>query len=277
MINKPDIVLYHADCMDGFGAAYAAWHKWGDTVEYRAVKYGQKAPEYADKKILILDFSFSRAELANMAHSGCRVQILDHHKTAQEALRNQAEIGEDEYSIQAYFDMERSGARLAWDFIHATEVPKLILLIEDRDLWRFEYPASRPFSIWLKTHPFDFTVWADIDARMRDDPTQVMTEALAVQRYVDQRIEELLKRTQWRYVDGHHVLSINCEPAMTSDVCAEMLKRWPNTPFVMAYSDHEKGRSYSLRSTDDRMDVSVIAQKYGGGGHRNAAGFGGPS
>ena len=28
-----------------------------------------------------------------------------------------------------------------------------------------------------------------------------------------------------------------------------------------------------LRSTDDGLDVSEIAKQYGGGGHRNAAGF----
>jgi phosphoesterase RecJ-like protein len=32
-------------------------------------------------------------------------------------------------------------------------------------------------------------------------------------------------------------------------------------------------RKVSLRATDDRVDVSVIARSLGGGGHRRAAGF----
>jgi bifunctional oligoribonuclease and PAP phosphatase NrnA len=40
-------------------------------------------------------------------------------------------------------------------------------------------------------------------------------------------------------------------------------------------SDGQQGRrKVSLRSTDDRVDVSVIARAQGGGGHRQAAGFG---
>ena len=35
----------------------------------------------------------------------------------------------------------------------------------------------------------------------------------------------------------------------------------------------EPARKVSLRATDDRIDVSVIARALGGGGHRRAAGF----
>jgi len=35
----------------------------------------------------------------------------------------------------------------------------------------------------------------------------------------------------------------------------------------------ENRRKVSLRATDDRVDVSVIARNFGGGGHRQAAGF----
>lgn len=43
--------------------------------------------------------------------------------------------------------------------------------------------------------------------------------------------------------------------------------------FAACYWDTPTGRVFSLRSTDEGMDVSVIASQYGGGGHRNAAGF----
>ena len=44
-------------------------------------------------------------------------------------------------------------------------------------------------------------------------------------------------------------------------------------PFAACYWDTPTGRVFSLRSTDDGLDVSEIAKKYGGGGHRNASGF----
>lgn len=43
--------------------------------------------------------------------------------------------------------------------------------------------------------------------------------------------------------------------------------------FAGCYWDTPKGRVFGLRSTDEGVDVSEIAKQFGGGGHRNAAGF----
>jgi nanoRNase/pAp phosphatase (c-di-AMP/oligoRNAs hydrolase) len=45
------------------------------------------------------------------------------------------------------------------------------------------------------------------------------------------------------------------------------------SPFAACYWDTPAGRVFSLRSGENGMDVSVIAQKYGGGGHKHASGF----
>lgn len=47
-------------------------------------------------------------------------------------------------------------------------------------------------------------------------------------------------------------------------------------PFAACYVDTPNGRTFSLRSTDEGVDVSAVAQSFGGGGHRNAAGFSAP-
>jgi hypothetical protein len=52
-------VLYHSNCYDGFGAAYAAWKKFGDEgTKYLPVSYGFPPPEMPDAKaVSIVDFS----------------------------------------------------------------------------------------------------------------------------------------------------------------------------------------------------------------------------
>jgi uncharacterized protein len=52
-------VLYHANCPDGFGAAFAAWLKFGETAEYIPVKYGDISPQHVSGTVHIVDFSFS--------------------------------------------------------------------------------------------------------------------------------------------------------------------------------------------------------------------------
>jgi len=88
MIYQPDVMLYHANCADGFGAAWAAWIKWGDAVDYRPVSYGQEPPtDLSGKHVLIGDFSYKRDALAVLAETTASLVILDHHKSAVDELQ----------------------------------------------------------------------------------------------------------------------------------------------------------------------------------------------
>ena len=90
---KP-LVIYHANCTDGFGAAFAAWLKLGDEAEYLSMEHGKvKTPTDFDMKVslaakdndvYILDFSFPREVMDALFKHAKRVVWLDHHKTAFE-------------------------------------------------------------------------------------------------------------------------------------------------------------------------------------------------
>ena len=296
---KPDVMLYHANCADGFGAAWAAWMKWGDAVDYRPVSYGQEPPtDLAGKHILIGDFSFKQDVLISLGKQVKSLIILDHHKTAREDLRNFVHddvsgdfwVGDDPMKtvrwfddhqgipVVALFDMERSGARLVWEFCHEQPAPRLIELIEDRDLWRFNFEDTKPFGLWLRSEPFDFERWELISQELGDarDNERLLSEARAMQRFFDQKVSEIASLSRQAEVGGHSVPVCNCPPMFASEVGHALLEKHPAAPFVACYSDQGKARGYSLRSSDDRMDVSQVAKKFGGGGHRNAAGFGVP-
>ena len=136
---KP-LVIYHADCTDGYGAAFAAWLKLGDEAEYLPMQYGNIDVdlECVDREVYILDFSFPRVMMDNIFHAAKRVVWLDHHKTAFEMwcaphlkettfFMNQGdvEVGQKDHYI--LLDNNKSGAMLAWEYFHpGTEVPMLI-------------------------------------------------------------------------------------------------------------------------------------------------------
>lgn len=63
---------------------------------------------------------------------------------------------------------------------------------------------------------------------------------------------------------------INAPYTLGSDVCAELCKE---RPFAAYYWDSPTHREFGLRSDEEGMDVSIVAQTYGGGGHAHAAGF----
>lgn len=293
---KPDIVIYHDHCADGFGAAWACWMRWRDSCEYVPASYGQAPPDVAGKNVLIVDFSYKRATLEAMGETAPSIIVLDHHKTAQadldafavEACGIGAFVLEDAASafddcrelgrlpVLASFDMDRSGARLAWDFCHNEEAPLLVRLIEDRDLWRFTLEDTKPFGLWLRSEPFSFERFDSVNYRLEMGNREIMAEARAMQRFFDAKVDEIAQFAKRGKIAGHEPMIVNCPPMFASEVGHALLDKHPDTPFAAMYYDGPTSRMWSLRSRDERVDVSAVATKFGGGGHRNAAGFGAP-
>ena len=113
-----DCVIYHADCTDGFGAAYSAWKCLGNRAEYHACKHGTPPPDVKGKVVAILDFSFNNATTKKMIEEAEGLIVIDHHKSAMVELHDIS---------NTHFDMTKSGAMLAWEFFHpGKEPPKFI-------------------------------------------------------------------------------------------------------------------------------------------------------
>jgi oligoribonuclease NrnB/cAMP/cGMP phosphodiesterase (DHH superfamily) len=291
MDYEPDLCLYHANCDDGFTAAWAIWKRWPD-CEFRAVQYGNPIPEdVAGKQILIVDFSWPADQLERMAETAQNVLVLDHHKTAQAALANLHQIVRPTYEnvmrffarmsggprsrILVEFDMDRSGARMAWQFAHpGMAVPLLVNLVEDRDLWRFNFPETKPIRMLLQSVPHDFGMWSSIARAIALDLEASVETGTAIQRFYDARVEEMAAAATVQAFEGFAGVPVVHVPyAFVSDVCHRLLAMHPEAPFAAACVIAHGGTTYSLRSADDRADVSEIAKARGGGGHRNAAGF----
>lgn len=296
MTWSPDIVIYHHPCADGFGAAWAIHQRWPD-AQYLPAGYDDAPPDVRGKHVLIVDFSYKAPVLEAMADDALTVVVLDHHKTAEADLAEWRGTGDmdgfrtfiDECMpphpafpmIHTYFDMNRSGARLAWEFAHpGSDVPRLIRLIEDRDLWRFKLPGSKPFNLLLRAIPQTFDAWSSLHYRLEDNhPDMVLAEAYAMQAYHDS-VVRLLADTA---ITGKRIREytppiVNCPGLFASDVGHELLQRHPlAVPFALTWHAEETIEGtivkLSLRSDDARTDVSEIAKTFGGGGHRNAAGF----
>ncbi|WP_314407409.1 phosphohydrolase [Pseudomonas kuykendallii] len=272
---KP-ICIYHGHCADGFGAAWVVHHTFDlNESDFHAGRYGEAPPDVTDRTVIIVDFSYPRDVLEQMAAQARSIMVIDHHKTAAEALADLHRVSaldewdDVEYPLACCFDMARSGAGLTWDFFHPGEPrPPLINHIEDRDLWRFALDGTREVQANLFSHPYDFAVW---DALMQADVAQLRADGLAIERKHHKDVAELVAGTRRRMtIGGVDVPAANLPYIYSSDAGHLMAK---GEPFAACYWDTESGRTFSLRSTDEGQDVSEIAKLYGGGGHRNAAGF----
>lgn len=264
---KPTYVLYHANCYDGFGAAFAAWMTLGDYPAYIPVAYGQPMPEIVDGAVVyIVDFSYPRSALESLA-ARCDVTVLDHHKTAQADLAGLA---------FATFDMNKSGAVLTWEHFHpGAPVPMLLSYVEDRDLWRFRLPESREVADALRAYPMEFTVW-EAFVNHEDSIGRLKDEGRVVRRFTEQQVAMICRQTMITNWDVNGVVyrvPIVNATNFWSEVGEYLLLHHEDARFAASWFDRADGqRQWSLRSRPD-FDVSVVAQQHGGGGHAQAAGF----
>lgn len=257
-------VLFHANCYDGFGAAFAAagWAASGDTPpEMIPVAYGQPLPQIQDgSEVAILDFSYPRAVLVALAARCASLIVLDHHETAQADLAGLP---------FARFDMNKSGAILAWEFFHPGKAaPLLLQYVQDRDLWRFYLPKSREVAAALRSYPMDLGVWMGLGAKVE----LLQAEGVTLLRAQMERVLVMADEAVLVNIGGFVVPCANATVDF-SEVGDELCRRHPDKPFAAYYMDQANGmRRYGLRSRGD-FNVADVAKAYGGGGHKGAAGF----
>jgi uncharacterized protein len=291
---KKQLFIYHGNCYDGFTAAWV-FNRFRDPrldgeVEYFPAFYGQEPPDCKGKEVWLVDFTYDRETMIHkIIKPSTRTIIMDHHKTAQAALtdilgeiRNKLNLQRDKDRI--VFDMSRCGSGILYDEMTIEAGKKagahrpavygrelwLVDYIEDRDLWKKQLPDTEEVSAYLASLKMTFAEWDAANALGR---VNVAERGRAIKRYIDNYGAKAREQVRWEEVDGHRVPTINIPYMNCSEYVNDLLKECDGAPFAVSYFRRGDGRwQFSLRSQGE-FDVSEIAKKFGGGGHKNAAGF----
>lgn len=265
------ICIYHGPCADGFTAAWVMNKYYKEhnkeAVEFYGSAYSENPPDVTGKNVYLLDFSYKRPILEKMLEACNEMVILDHHKSAMLNLNFKHR------KLTTVFDMERSGAGITWDYFYGGNRPKLVNIVEDRDLWKFKYPDTKVLSPYIFSFDYTFENWDNLYQEFSDQMClfKAISAGEALLRKADKDTKELIELTKRRMtIDGHRVRVANIPPMFTSEAGNIMSE---GQPFAACYWDTPKRRVFSLRSKEDGLDVSEIAAKFGGGGHAHAAGF----
>lgn len=259
---KP-LVIYHRNCPDGFTAAWVA-HYYLSDAELSPMDYTDVPPldeEVRGRDVYVVDFSFKRPVCERIYELASRLVVLDHHKTAEAEL-----VG----AHFARFDMNRSGAGITWDFFFpGVPRPWLVNYVEDRDLWRFQLPNSKEVNASVACTPMTLADWTMLEHMGLDVAKELGRGALAFEQMCARKAAETARVVHF---EGHDVPFVNVQYTLAS-VTAGLLAE--TAPFAVGWFQKSDGSfQYSLRSRGEGgVDVSEVAKKYGGGGHRNAAGF----
>lgn len=266
-------IWYHKNCMDGFGALAAC------SVSYSFKKNSMMIPmSYGDSydlegvdEVVMLDFSVKEQEMRDICSKVSSVLVIDHHKTAKNELENCKDIK----NLVLVFDMEKSGAVLTWEFFNPQDdLPVVLKYIQDRDLWKWEMENSKEISAYLKHQGYGNIQWLQ-DLLFKDSLKKEAIEGQLILEVQKRIYEDICEKAKFTSMDDDLVISVN-SPVFQSDIGEYLNQKIAdeNLPqkYVVVWWDEEDDTVYSLRSRGD-FDVSEVAKRYGGGGHKNASGF----
>lgn len=274
------IIIYHAKCMDGLGALWAAKrHMPG--AEMHAAAYGSTPPDVTDAEVFILDFSYPREVLLAMTTVARRVTVIDHHATSEESLAGLP---------NTVFDKTKSGAVLAWHFFNGDDVPPPLILtyIQDRDLWQWRLPESHAinevlrYRIDLNASVTDQLNVLSLMNRQLNDNTHrihIITQGDLLLELKRRRTDTAVNNAFFiTFHLGNTTIKLPCTFA-ESDIVSEVgqalaLQSFYKTGCVILPLSTHGTYGLSFRSLATVDLARVLAESFGGGGHAQAAGCG---
>ncbi len=264
VLPKGILVIYHIACSDGFTAAWVV-HKalsGMGPVELIPARYDSTPPDVTGRDVVMVDISWPRSVMEKLIEKADRLWVLDHHKTAEEALRGLE---------RCQFDMERSAAVMAWDAYFPGEPrPWLVNYVQDRDLWRWELPGSKAVNAYIQTVPHTVEAW---DALSELNVRWVGDRGNAILSYIDEYVRETRQLGEHQItLNGLEIPCANIPKKGASELLEAMALDSPSKVAIGWFRRRDGDYEYSLRSRGG-VDVSEIAKKFGGGGHTQAAGF----
>lgn len=268
------VCIYHTGCPDGFGAAWAAWQAWGEDALYVARGHDDdlRAGDYAGDFVLFADIAPPAHAWADLAEQAGRLVVLDHHVSARERYLADPSLAEQvaRNGHHVVFDLGHSGAALAWQHLHPDRsLPELLAYVEDQDLWRFALPRSREVNAAISSHLRSFDVWGRLAATPAD---ALAAEGAPILRALRMEVDRALAAAHPLRVGALRLEGVNAR-TQRAEIGHELAERRAfGTPAGVVYRLTGEQVHVSLYSLAD-FDVSRIAAGYGGGGHRNAAGF----
>lgn len=267
--SRPLVILYHAGCMDGFGASLVA-QSVDRSYECIPVQHHDTPNDerLRDRQVLMFDICFPPNVLEHLRTNVVKsIHVYDHHITSQKLC------GHLDY---CHFDMTKSGAMLAWDYFYPDQPPpKLIQYIEDADLYTWKLPWTREINAYLASLERYIDPFLKLMSLNDDGWQDLITRGSVILDYQRGLVRALCRsqRVGWYKYEGQVSFA-----AVNSAVFVNEISEWLYTQnrdldFVMVWRYDASRKKYicSMRSAKDKLDVSVIAQKHGGGGHVHAS------
>lgn len=273
--------IYHNDmdgrCAGSLVAHFVDNHNPEDYIEagYLSFPIDKVSP---GETVYIVDYSFTKATvhyldtLWNKMH--CDVIWIDHHTSSIELLED------SKYSwvknISGIRSDKLSGAGLVHCYFMATPLvpellPQYIRYVDDYDRWVYSLDEDTIyFKLGLETIAYDALdpIWEEL-CQSDEKCDAIIALGAIIKQYIDKDNATYLSNYGYESeIAGIPCLVVN--RCTNSWIFGDKINFYP---IVVVWVFDGTQYRYSIYSSDESIDCSKIAESYGGGGHKGAAGF----
>lgn len=256
--------FYHND-LDGKCSAFWVNIYYKGNLELKEINYESEFPFdeiERGEEIWIVDYSIEPEEMKKLKNITDNVVWIDHHKSAIKKYEDFP------FEIEGIRKDGTAGCVLTYNYLYPDkELNKMTAYIGDWDVWEFKYgKKTEYFKMGMEsyiTHPDSF-IWE----KALDYPEKIIEEGKIVSRFKSVEYEEYIKQYGYEVeFEGYNCIACN-RGNISSKLFNSVEEEYD---ILIAYIFNGEQYTVSLYST--KIDVSEIAEKYGGGGHEGASGF----
>lgn len=310
MEEQKFLVVYHNNCIDGITSAATTVSglierkgKNANNIVVHPANYTDNLSdlllaieEYKITDVYIVDFSFTIADLKEIySRIPGGVTVLDHHESAfRNLVDKNYEIKSDSYEdfflhsdnclldIRVILNNDESGASLCYKHFFYKEgqyddskLPSLIKFVKDYDLYRFKYPETKAINKYLKHMKKGIETFVAAIKMFEDGKIikRAILKGYTLLEYEEYLEAQLIEQGMTPIIlDGITGFCVNAPYAFASSIGNKLAEK--SGTFGAVWYQAVGGQvNFSLRSIGDSCNVSQLAEKFNGGGHKNAAGF----
>lgn len=287
--------FYHSQDLDGWASGAIVKHKFPE-VEMFPINYGDEFPWDEINKndiIYMVDFSLKADEMDRLNNFVDQNLIwIDHHIGA---IRDYENHPMRYLAILGVRDSSVAACELTWNYLFPNKkVPSHVRLLSLYDTWKhndkeFDWNFIEAFEYGFKNISFDpkdpegwqsfnsgwkrFFDIADYIALLADYVINIAKDGKNIQHYIESRFESELKSrsfvVEW---EGYRCLIVNSDSHVVNYITRSSL--FSGRDVAINFNNvQNKYWVVNLRAVRDDIDLSELTKKYGGGGHKSAAGF----
>jgi len=269
------VCIYHKNCNDGSTAAAILLTKFPDCKLF-AFDHGYKDEDMENllnnieegDTVYIVDFALrSEKDYEKIFQKAKEIINLDHHITVKDKLQ---QIAQKYPNFKFIFDNNKSGASITWQYLYGDNYPEFVKLVEDKDIWKWEYGEKTKYLNAFLTMYTDKP--EEIKNMLNQDINELLEKGKIISDYNDFLINRFVEKAKELPLKIGDYIVKGYNACLFQSEIGNLLST-QNDQAVALFNFSGTNVKLSFRSLDHHNPSAAdLAQILGGGGHRNASG-----